>query len=1177
MKDNSTSEESKINKYSRQVELLNDVQSDHVAGSWEWEPETVHYFWSDSMFLLHGLTPSDDNLISIEVANGMIYPEDSASMHNYWEEMRKTGVADTRFRVITTDGKIKSIHAQGKITLCQKGQRVFRGSFQEEKGELKQYFFDEIQNLETRIELLEGAEKIAQSGTWQINLSTYETYYSNNIFRIHGLQVASINSHPDSFMKFIHPEDKEIVLNAFEKSYLEKIPIHLEYRIRKSNDEERYIKLVSKIIKNEKGEQVLAGTMHDISEKKWLELALEQSYDDRKLEHQLFQQAEQLGSTGTWQIDLQTLEIYYSDNVFTIHGLRSQSLVSSPDSFFPFVHPDDKELMAEVHSKILQGEVVPLIEYRIIRADGKQRTLKQITKHSANISGKHVLMGVIQDITEQNETKTQLETVNEKLQIQNHSFVQAEKLVSIGNWFWNLRTGKTEYSENIHAIYGIKPEYLPANVEDFAKFVHPEDQQLFEDVIRRIKEEESAVDCEYRIVFSNSEVRYLRNRNKVIVSPTKQRIVIGTVQDITRETILQQQLSERIDFAEMLSDTILDTIIITDTANNILTCNNQCEKVYEFKKNKVFGKNIFNVFPQLKNAEMIENFRKAYQGKTVQVPGVRAILRKGYSDLLMRPLRNKKDELIGVLMLLHDVTAEHQLQQQLKERITFIEKLVESSVDRIMVLDDNLNYVIWNRNCEKYYGIKKEEIIGKNVLELFPMFKVDPIYRECKKALKGETIHVPVKENDIHGYSESFLIPIKNEDEQVTGILWVMHDLTEIMQAREKLVISEEHLKTAQEIAHLGSWEYDHDTGMLSWSDEVFRMYGYEPGSFIPSLDFYISTSHPDHRTDIQKLLSVSGETHSFTNRIYTLDGKLLYIGTIGRAVSNGSEKTVRIIGTMQDITEQTKLHDQLREKTKSIRNQYELARQAELVRNVSTWQLNTQNNTLFWSENLFRIFGYAPYSFEPDIDKFISMVHPDDKELVLEAIEEMNKIETGNLPLIEYRIFDKEGKTKYLRMGGRVVKNSTAKYISGTVHDITEYMLVRRQLLGNQQLLKTIIETDRDAISIYDNNLRCIGWNKRSSEIYGRTKNEAIGEFLFDIIPKLDKKTLAPTIKQIMEDDLIVDEEQHRIEMDNLVIDMRPVPNGSNEQTGLIMITRQKSQDKLETEASGVAVNILS
>ena len=55
----------------------------------------------------------------------------------------------------------------------------------------------------------------------------------------------------------------------------------------------------------------------------------------------------------------------------------------------------------------------------------------------------------------------------------------------------------------------------------------------------------------------------------------------------------------------------------------------------------------------------------------------------------------------------------------IKERVGFIEKLVESSIDRIMVLDDNLNYIFWNRNCEQYYGIKKEDIIGKICFRVF--------------------------------------------------------------------------------------------------------------------------------------------------------------------------------------------------------------------------------------------------------------------------------------------------------------------------------------------------------------------------------------------------------------------------------------------------------------------------
>ena len=140
MKHNSTSEKSTVNKYSRQVELLNDIQSARLIGSWEWEPETDYYFWTDSMFFLHGLTPSSDNLISIEAAHQMIYPDDFVLMNNYWEELHKTGdCRQPAFGSLPPDGKIKPIHAQGKAILAPEGQHFFRGSFQEEKRELQQY------------------------------------------------------------------------------------------------------------------------------------------------------------------------------------------------------------------------------------------------------------------------------------------------------------------------------------------------------------------------------------------------------------------------------------------------------------------------------------------------------------------------------------------------------------------------------------------------------------------------------------------------------------------------------------------------------------------------------------------------------------------------------------------------------------------------------------------------------------------------------------------------------------------------------------------------------------------------------------------------------------------------------------------------------------------------------
>ncbi|HKH62485.1 MAG TPA: PAS domain-containing protein [Flavitalea sp.] len=1158
MKSHLTSEKAPINKQTRQAELLNDTQTAHLTGSWEWEPETDQYFWTDSMFFLHGLTPYSDGYITIEAAHQMIYQDDFSVVESYWEDLHRTGLAEARFRIVTADGKAKQVYAQGKAIYNSAGRPIFRGSFQEEKTEVHHYLLDEIHKQDVRINILDRAEEIAQSGTWQINLTTYETFYSDNMFRIHGVQPRSINPHPDSFVRFIHPEDKEIVISTFEKSYHEKIPIHLEYRIIRHDEEDRYMKVVSSIIKNQKGEQLLTGTTHDITEKKWLELALEQSYDNLKIQNQLFQHAEQLGSTGTWQLNFQTLEVYYSDNVYTIHGVKPQSLLPSPDSFFAFIYPEDRERMAEINSKMIAGEDVPLTEYRIIRADGKCRSLRQITKFSVNASNEKLLMGVIQDITEHHSARTQLKEIDEKLLVQSEWFAQASKMASIGNWFWNLDTGVTNFSENLHLIYDVKRDALPSKIEGLLKFVHSEDREVFQDVIRRMRAEENVVDSEFRILVSAGHIRYLRNRNKVVESPDGHKIVIGTIQDITRETTLQLQLSERMSFAELLSDTIHDIIIITDTSNNLLACNKQGDKIHGFKKSEVLGKNIFQVFPQLKTSQMIEHIRNAYQGKTVAVKAAKSVLTKGYHDLLIRPLKNSDDQMIGVFMMLHDVSQQHQLEQQLKERVAFIEKLVESSVDRIMVLDNNLNYIIWNKNCEQYYGIRKQDIIGKNVLELFPMFKTDPVYQECKKVLTGETIHIPVKENDTHKYSESYLIPIKNEKDQVTGILWVMHDLTEIMQAREQLVISETRLKAAQKIAHLGSWEYNHATGTLSWSEEIFLMYGYEPDSFEPTVDFYITTSHPEHHTDIQKLFSVTAESHSFINRIYTMDGRVRHIQTIGQLISDGSDQPARVIGTMLDITEQKNLHEELKEKTRAIRNQYEQARQAELIRNVSTWQWNTTGDKVFWSENLFRILGHIPYSFEPSVEKFVSMVHPDDRKIVVEAMAAVQKMDSGVLPMIDYRIFDKNGKLKYLHTGGRVSTTGSGKYVTGTVNDVTENVSLRRQLSQNEQLVQRILEADRDAISVYDQDLQCIIWNRCSEEIHGKSKSEAIGKYLFDLIPQLNQEHINKTIQLIMKDDLLVDPERHTIQLQTMTIEISPVANPGNENAGLLLITRK-------------------
>ncbi len=103
---------------------------------------------------------------------------------------------------------------------------------------------ERIAALELQLRVYKQAETIGEIGHWQINLNSFETWYSENIFRLYGFEPYSVKAHPDTFTPFIHPEDREVVINIFDKSYLEKIPIHLEYRILRQDGEERHLNVV---------------------------------------------------------------------------------------------------------------------------------------------------------------------------------------------------------------------------------------------------------------------------------------------------------------------------------------------------------------------------------------------------------------------------------------------------------------------------------------------------------------------------------------------------------------------------------------------------------------------------------------------------------------------------------------------------------------------------------------------------------------------------------------------------------------------------------------------------------------------------------------------------------------------------------------------------------------------
>ncbi|BBI99478.1 hypothetical protein FGKAn22_11710 [Ferrigenium kumadai] len=144
----------------------------------------------------------------------------------------------------------------------------------------------------------------------------------------------------------------------------------------------------------------------------------------------------------------------------------------------------------------------------------------------------------------------------------------------------------------------------------------------------------------------------------------------------------------------------------------------------------------------------------------------------------------------------------------------------------------------------------------------------------------------------------------------------LQHEIEVRVLAEEALRESEQSLKKAQGIAHLGSWEWDILGGDLAWSDEIFRIFGRQPGLFDPTYDAFMDAIHPDDRPlvaqSIEKVLH--GQGYDIEHRIILPSGDSRVVHQIGEAEFDDSGKPVKMRGTIHDITERKRAENELHE-----------------------------------------------------------------------------------------------------------------------------------------------------------------------------------------------------------------------------------------------------------------------
>ena len=126
--------------------------------------------------------------------------------------------------------------------------------------------------------------------------------------------------------------------------------------------------------------------------------------------------------------------------------------------------------------------------------------------------------------------------------------------------------------------------------------------------------------------------------------------------------------------------------------------------------------------------------------------------------------------------------------ETLSKQNEFIQTIIDSSVDVIAVFDRNLNYLIVNRQSELVYNKTKADLVGKNLLVLYPMLKGSIFMDNINRAFNGDLVHQEVyKSLASNRFFENFFIPLRNENNEIDRVLAIAHDITAIVRTNEEL------------------------------------------------------------------------------------------------------------------------------------------------------------------------------------------------------------------------------------------------------------------------------------------------------------------------------------------------------------------------------------------------------
>lgn len=840
---------------------------------------------------------------------------------------------------------------------------------------------------------------------------------------------------------------------------------------------------------------------------------------------------------------------YANPRAEKITGYSVDELTSG--SFLQFVHPDDREMVNEHHTKRLEGEEEPY--GYIFRIVDKYGNIKWLDNSNTMIewNGKPAILALLIDITERKQTEDKLRESEGRY---------SSLVANLPDVVWTTSSeGQTVFiSQNAKAAYGFTPEEIyQAGADLWFGRIHPDDVERVKEAYASLFVDNASFDIEYRIQRKNGRWIWLHDRSASIYEREGITYADGIFSDVTEHKQMDARLKEYNEhLEEMVNERIAELKQLNEQLQQEINRRRQAEKelrerelryrnvialtggfAYEHSSGlenpylfidkgieRLVGHKVDELTPKIFQDLTEEDIR--YPVETISVGsdiGLRENEKKvttfrsdfsictpdgqtaWLSDYSI-DIRDSDGHVTRSMGMLQDITERKGAEETLRESEEKFHKIYDTAFDGMLVME-GYKFIDCNENIVRDFGLRdKNDIIGLHPWDISPKQQPDGGSSKEKaielidRVYAGNPQRFYWKHLGPNGTFYDMDISLNRFDVKGKEYLMVaQRDITERKKAEESLRESEERYRGIVEHANEIFYIIGPDTEIIFITPQVKEVLGYSPEEVINKKWIDFLTGNPINQKGleiVEELFEIGAKAERIEFEYYHKSGEIVLLETYGSPVLDDNGKVIASTGAARDITERKQVEEALKESEEKYRTVVENANEAIIV---------AQDDIVKYANpEAVRLISYP--KDELISRPFLEFIHPDDRGMVYEGY--VRNLRGKGIGAIDFRLVNKDGSIRWAYPDSTAIIWEDRPATLNFLTDITRRKKVEEELQLERDTAQKYLDIAGVVIVALNADQTVTMINKKGCDILGYKENEIIKQNWFDnFIPEAIRK----------------------------------------------------------------------